>query len=73
MDIEFSSIDELKKRLLPALKIRRKDLKNKGINISIEDLWTYFVGIWKNRVNLTLNDLVNDILYLEIKKEEEVI
>lgn len=73
MDIEFSSIDELKKRLLPALKIRRKDLKNKGINISIEDLWTYFVGIWKNKVNLTLNDLVNDILYLEIKKEEEVI
>ena len=50
--MEFSNMNELKERLTPALKI--------------DELWSYFIRIWKDKQNLTLATLVDDILNKEI-------
>ena len=73
MDMEFSSIAELKERIMPAIKIRVKELNSKGYVINSEELWNYFVAFWKKSHNLTLADLVDDILNKEISKENEMV
>ena len=67
MDIEFKSIEELKKRMMPALRIRVKELKEKNYSVTEDDLWEYFVGIWQEHKNLTLYDLVDDVLNSKIE------
>lgn len=64
--LEFESIDELKERLLPAIRIRQESLKENGIDVSIDDIWNYFVATWKKTSNLTLADLVDDLLNKKI-------
>lgn len=71
MDINFSSVDELKKRLMPAIRLRRKQLKKQNIIISEEELWDYFVNnYWKKANNLSLYEMVNDVLNEEVKGGE---
>lgn len=71
MDINFSSVDELKKRLMPAIRLRRKQLKKQNIIISEEELWKYFVNnYWKKANNLSLYEMVNDVLNEEVKGGE---
>lgn len=68
MDTSFSSVDELKKRLMPALRLRKKQLKKQDINMTEEMLWNYFVNnYWKKANNLSLYEMVNDILNEEVK------
>lgn len=64
MDEKFSSLEELYQRLLPALKSKEKELHmNHMIYINYEDIWKYFcVYKWNRGVNLTLFDMVDDIL-----------
>ena len=63
MDIEFKSLLELKERVKPALNTKLKELKSKNYNyITIDDIWNFLVNNWKNSKNLTLYDIVNDIL-----------
>lgn len=68
--MEFANIIELKARIMPALKIRVKELRKQNIYFTEESLFRYFVEIWKDRYNLTLSDIVDDILN---KKIDEVI
>lgn len=68
--MEFANIIELKARIMPALKIRVKELRKQNIYFTEESLFRYFVEIWKDRYNLTLSDIVDDILN---KKINEVI
>ncbi len=68
--MEFNNIIELKARILPALKIRVKELRKQNINFTEETLFRYFINIWKDQYNLTLSDIVDDILN---KKIDEVI
>lgn len=73
MDIDFSNVSELKERLIPALRFRRRELKKSNILISEEDIWSYLViNFWKNYKNLSLAQMVDDILkkQINIKKEE---
>ena len=60
----FSNLSELYNRLKPALKSKCKDLKRVGINyVKEEDIWNYLrVNNWVKRVNLTLGEMVNDIM-----------
>ncbi len=64
MDEKFSSLESLYKRLLPALKSKQKELhQNHMIYITIEDIWNYLKNTkWNRGVNLTLFDMVDDIL-----------
>ena len=67
MDIEFKNIEELKNRMMPAIRIRTQELRKKNYSINEDELWEYFVRIWQERRNLTLYDLVDDVLNLKIE------
>lgn len=64
MDETFSSLEELYNRLLPALKSKKRELHlNHMIYIDVKDIWEYFcVNKWNRGANLTLFDMVHDIL-----------
>ena len=67
MDVEFKSIEELKKRLMPALRLRKKELKKVNYFFSEDELWDYFSkNFWRNATNLSLSQMVDDILNQEI-------
>ena len=73
MDIEFNNLKELKKRIEPAIDSKIKELKEKKYTIvTKEDIWNYLIkNKWKNSVNLTLYDIINDILNLNNDDIEE--
>ncbi len=74
-DIKFNSLEELYKRLLPALRSKVKELKNNGFNyIKEEDIWNYFKKIkWTNCKTLTLYDMVDDVLNIPNNKIDEYV
>ena len=65
MNIEFKNLLELKARITPALKTKVKELNS---YVTEEDIWNYQKTKWKKSNNLTLYDIINDII--NIKKEE---
>lgn len=76
MNIEFQSIDELKQRVMPALRVRKRELKKKNIKLTEDEIWNYFIeSSWKIANNLSLKDIVDDILNKEIilKHKEDII
>lgn len=67
MEPNFNSIDELKQRLMPALRLRKRELKRLGIVTTEEKLWDYFSNnFWKKANNLSLSRMVDDVLNKEI-------
>ena len=63
--MEFGSVLELKNRVMPALKMKEERLRNEGFDFSAEDIWFYLKqNKWIKSKNLTLNEVVNDILKL---------
>ena len=64
--MEFNNIIELKARIMPALKIRVRELRKQNLQFTEESLFNYFVNIWKDRYNLTLADIIDDILNRKI-------
>lgn len=64
---EFTSLEELYKRVEPALNSKVRELKKFGYSISKEDLWKCFVyNKWKYGNGLMLSDIVDDILNTSI-------
>lgn len=74
MKEEFHSLDDLYKRVYPALLARKNELKRSGYLIETKNIWDYLSQVkWKNSKNLMLSDIVNDIMkveYDEIISEE---
>lgn len=66
-DIVFESQEELYKRLLPALKSKKKLLSLDGFkSIKKSDIWDYLrYNIWSNQSGLELCDMVDDILNVD--------
>ena len=64
MNSEFKSVEDLYKRVLPALRSKKKELERESITyIKEEDIWNYLIeSTWKKSNGLELNDIVNDIL-----------
>lgn len=64
MDENFSTLESLYERLVPALKSKENELhKNHMIYITKQDIWNFCYNTkWRGGENLTLADLVNDIL-----------
>ncbi len=61
--MNFESALELKKRVMPALKMKEERLRNEGFDFSADDIWLYLKqNKWIKCQNLTLNEVVNDIL-----------
>lgn len=66
-DIIFTSEQELYKRLLPALKSKKKILSKTGFSyIKEKDIWEALINErWNNVTGLELCDMVDDILHIE--------
>lgn len=64
MEEFIESLDLLYERLLPALKSKKLEMhKEHMIYITMDDIWNFFYQTrWKKGSNLTLADLVDDIL-----------
>lgn len=72
MDIEFKNLDELKKRIMPAIQTKQKELNKKYKIVTQDDIWNYLIKTkWKKSTNLTLYDIVNDILNLNNEEIKE--
>lgn len=70
MDIKFNSVEELYKRITPALRTKKKELKRLGYTyINEEDIWNYFKdNKWTSSKGLSLSEMVDDILNGDNKK-----
>ena len=66
--MEFESVLELKNRVMPALLLKEENLRREGYDVSFEDIWFYLKqNKWCKDKDLTLNEVVNDILKLDGK------
>ena len=75
MDYEFSSKEELYKRVGPALRAKAVELHRMGFNyIQDVDIWNYLIETkWCKSRDLMLSDIVDDILHVDEKKVDEYI
>lgn len=63
MDIEFNSVEELYRKVIPALNVKRRILEKRNIKISNNEIFKYLVkNLWSKKEGLALCDIVNDIL-----------
>lgn len=67
MNLEFSNLKELYNRLKPALQTKKNEMNRKGYNyIKVEDIWNYLKEVkWKQASNLSLHEMVSDVLNAE--------
>ncbi len=70
MDNNFNSLEELYKRLLPALRTKKLELDRLGYKyIKKEDIWNFLAEEkWKKSEGLTLSEMVDHILNCDNKK-----
>ena len=69
MDYQFSSKEELFKRVGPALRSKVNELHRLGYSYIQElDVWNYLIETkWSKSKNLMLSDIVNDILQSKLE------
>ncbi len=67
---EFNSLRELYIKVRPALKLKKEELKKLGMSHIVEaDIWNYLrTEKWIKTVDLSLSELVNDIIECDIDK-----
>ncbi|MBQ8234104.1 MAG: hypothetical protein IJZ36_00795 [Bacilli bacterium] len=73
--MEFTSLQELYKRLTPALNSKERELKNMGYTyIKKDDIWEYLKDYkWIRSSNLNLYQMVDDIINIDYRTLEEYI
>ena len=71
--MEFNNINELKERLMPALRSKLKEFQlNKMHYVTIDDIWCYLKEYrWKYSEGLTLSTMVDDILNTDNDKIDD--
>lgn len=74
-DIKFTSLQELYNRLEPALSAKVSEIKRqKVLYIKKADIWNYLKSYkWHKETNLTLIDMVNDILNVDLSVIDEYV
>ena len=74
-EIKFSSLEDLYNRLKPALRSKVKELRQLDkIYIKENDIFEYLSNTrWESSTNLTLDQMVDDILYLDNDKIDEYV
>lgn len=70
MDYEFSSLDELYKRVGPALRAKEVELRRLGYSeIKDVDIWEFLIQEkWRKGKNLMLYDIVSDIMHADVEE-----
>lgn len=73
MELNFTSREELFNRVKPALNAKKEEMHRLGYPyITINDIWNYLVETkWKSGKNLTLSDIVSDIIHSDNRKIDE--
>jgi hypothetical protein len=68
--MEYNSQIELYRSLLPVFNVKKRLLKLSSYNdITNEDIWKYLASNkWKYGHNLTLSDIVNDIIMIDAEE-----
>ena len=68
--MEFTTQEELYIKVLPVFKVKQRLLSiTKYKNITNKDIWIYLSQKkWKYSHNLTLSEVVNDIITIEVEK-----
>ena len=69
MSLEFSSLNDLYKRVKPALHAKEEEFHRLGYSkVKSIDIWNYLIeSRWKKGKNLMLSDIVSDIMNLDCK------
>ena len=68
--MEFNNLMELYLAVLPAFNVKKRLLSVTNYkDITNEDIWMYLANTkWKYGHNLTLSDIVNDIILIDAKE-----
>ncbi len=67
--MEYTSQKDLYLALIPAFNVKKRLLKITKYNISNKDIWDYLIeNKWKNSYNLTISEVVNDIINIDVEK-----
>ena len=62
----FTNMNDLYKRVLPALNTRKYELKRIKFNVNSLDIWDYCVSnLWRNKKDLRIYEMVSDILSVD--------
>src|SRR5574344_2417019 len=69
-EIKFASITDLYRRLYPALETKKNEIVNEfHYKVTELDIWNYLKNnAWNKCKNLSLCDMVNDILTIDSDK-----
>lgn len=69
MNIHFSNALELKQYLMPVLRLRKREFIKQNVQITEDEIWSYLVdSFWKQSTQLSLTQMVDDILNRQITK-----
>lgn len=68
--MEFTTQKELYLKLLPVFNVKKRlNSITKYKDITNENIWKYLTETkWKNSVGLTIDEMINDIITVEIDK-----
>jgi hypothetical protein len=66
--MEFTSLGELYKKLIPAFNVKKRLILNsKYKEITNENIWNYLTDTkWRQAVDLSLTDMINDIITADL-------
>ena len=67
--MEFTSLTQLYRKLLPAFNAKRRLIKNsKYPNITNENIWSYLTETkWRQTNNLSITEMTNDIITVDLE------
>ncbi len=65
---KFMDVNELYKRISPALNTKVSELKRIKINVSKRNIWEYCLkNIWSFKKDLRIYEMVDDILNISVE------
>ena len=72
--MEFTSQQELYQKLQPVFNVKKRLIKNSEYkDITNQDIWNHLIKTkWKQAYNLTISDIVNDIITLDLESISKV-
>lgn len=72
--MEYTSQYDLYKNLLPVFNVKKRlILHSKYKNITNEDIWLYLIETkWKKSYNLSISEIVNDIITIDLEKINKI-
>ena len=68
--MEFTSLQQLYRKLLPAFNVKKRLILNtKYKDITNENIWMYLTETkWKKTHNLSLPEMINDIITVDLEE-----